>query len=228
MAPEQPQLDARPRRASSRAVEKPPIAGRDGRLDGGVRCIKCDRLGHAGPNCPAFGDRARGALPWCRGVHSDAAGKSAAELAAVQAAGSAPEVLLVDGRVVVMSGRGLNCWYNTFNKGLEELQINSAPASLAALRSELADFLQSDAAKRVKVGSTGLSLDALLRQRGATLAQLASAIRSGVAARGGAKAKKKDKAKRTAAARAARTEHSSGEQPESTRAPHKKGQKRKR
>ena len=178
MAPEQPQLDARPRRASGRAVEKPPIAGRDGRLDGGLRCIKCDRLGHDGPNCPAFGNRARGSLPWCPGVHSDAAGKSAAELAAVQAAASAPEVL-VDGRVVVMSGRGLNCWYNTFNKGLEELQINSAPASLAALRSELADFLQSDAAKRVKVGSTGLSLDALLRQRGATLAQLASAIRSG-------------------------------------------------
>ena len=40
---------------------------------------------------------------------------------------------------------------------------------------------------------------------------------------------RQDKAKRTAAARAARTEHSSGEQPESTRAPHKKGlQKRKR
>ena len=167
------------RRQSSSAPPQPPaLAGGDGTLQLSSYCNACDKHGHTPENCPHFLGRARGQLDWQAEPHDDAQQPSETEIADNLASGEQPDVI-IRGTVVKMSGQGLQCWYRTVLRGLQDLGHESRPRDLAALQERLVRFLRSEEAAHVRDSSSGALLSEVLRRDRRSLVQFAQAVQRG-------------------------------------------------
>jgi len=144
-----------------------PIADDSSNLAGGgaasvsgeqLECERCGAKDHSGEQCPHFSHR--------RDQTGDGAQPSAAEIAKNIADGIMPTVV-IKAELVVMSGAGLDCFYNFFVAALAKLGLDGAPKSAAALRKRLGSFLRAAAnARRVVIGPSAASSCWLLCCRG--------------------------------------------------------------
>jgi len=153
-----------------------PIADDSSNLAGGgaasvsgeqLECERCGAKDHSGEQCPHFSHR--------RDQTGDGAQPSAAEIAKNIADGIMPTVV-IKAELVVMSGAGLDCFYNFFVAALAKLGLDGAPKSAAALRKRLGSFLRAAAnARRVVIGPSAASselLAAVLSREGSSIEML--------------------------------------------------------